>query len=76
MWKLYSGGDYILPLLFVSDECDPSKWLAYLSEGKVGASSTGEVMWLLDLSQPALTHQGIVPIPQDRRTSLLWFFQP
>jgi hypothetical protein len=58
------------------DERDPSKWLAYLSEGKVGASSTGEIMWLLDLSQPALTHQGIVPMSQDGRTSLPWFVQP
>lgn len=32
-----------------------------MSEGKVGASATGEVMWLLDLSEPALTHQGTVP---------------
>jgi hypothetical protein len=58
------------------DERDPSKWLAYLSEGRVGASSTGEIMWLLDLSQPALTHQGIVPISQDGRTWLLWSVQP
>ena len=27
----------------------------------MGASATGEVMWLLDLSEPALTHQGTVP---------------
>ena len=47
-------------LFLVLDECDPSKWLAFLSEGKVGASATGEVMWLLDLSEPALTHQGTV----------------
>jgi len=45
----------------ILDECDPSKWLAFLSEGKVGTSATGEVMWLLDLSEPALTHQGTVP---------------
>jgi hypothetical protein len=44
----------------ILDECDPSKWLAFLSEGKVGASATGEVMWLLDLSEPALTHQGTI----------------
>ncbi|XP_069683544.1 E3 ubiquitin-protein ligase HECW2-like isoform X2 [Periplaneta americana] len=39
------------------NESDPSKWLACLSEGSVGAGPTGETMWLLDLSQPALTHQ-------------------
>jgi hypothetical protein len=70
-WELYSGADYTLPLLF-PDERDPSKWLAYLSEGKVGTSSTGETMWLLDLSQPALTHQGIVPISQDGTWPLFW----
>nr|CAD7403466.1 unnamed protein product [Timema cristinae] len=38
------------------DEVDTSKWLACLSEGNFG-SPVGEVMWLLDLSQPALNHQ-------------------
>jgi hypothetical protein len=48
-------------LLLISDECDPSKWLAFLSDGNVGTSAAGEVTWLLDLSQPELIHQGNVP---------------
>jgi hypothetical protein len=57
-------------LFFFLDEHNPSKWLAYLSEGRVGASSTGEIMWLLDLSHPALTHQGNVLISQGEGVGL------
>ncbi|KAJ9575738.1 hypothetical protein L9F63_007384, partial [Diploptera punctata] len=44
-------------ILIQTNEEDPSKWLACLSEGSVGTCNSGETMWLLDLSQPALTHQ-------------------
>jgi hypothetical protein len=64
----------MLVFLFL-DEHDPSKWLAYLSEGSIGASSTGEMMWLLDLSHPALTHQGNLLICQEESVGLLRFVQ-
>jgi hypothetical protein len=57
---------FYLPCLFlaveqilcfcVSEESDPTKFLERRGDGVVG-NPQGQVMWLLDLAQPPLSHQ-------------------